>query len=372
MTRPKCACLNPKAPRRQFGSLRVLPSGRHQARYPGPDGRMHKAPVTFETHSDADTWLSTIRADMVRGSWAPPKAKPFTFGVFAERWLSQRELKPRTYAHYRTILDKFLLPEFAERDLTAITAADVRNWHAQLATGKTYRAHAYGLLRTILRTALDDGLIPASPCVIRGAGSSTRQRKIRPASLEELAVLVEAMPERLRLAVHLGAWCALRYGEMAELRRSDIDVKNAVVHVRRGVTWVGGKAVVGLPKSTAGVRDVAIPPHLLPVVKEHLERHTAWGRDGLLFPSTRGVHLSSTTFYASWWPAREQAGRPDLRFHDLRHSGATMAARTGATLRELMARLGHSTPGAALIYQHAAASRDQEIAKALSKLAEQT
>ena len=164
-------------------------------------------------------------------------------------------------------------------------------------------------------------------------------------------MLVEAMPERLRLAVHLGAWCALRYGEMAEIRRSDIDVKNAVVHVRRGVTWVGGKAVVGLPKSTAGVRDVAIPPYLLPVVKEHLERHTAWGRDGLLFPSTRGVHLSSTTFYASWWPAREQAGRPDLRFHDLRHSGATMAARTGATVRELMARLGHSTPGAALIYQ---------------------
>ena len=75
---------------------------------------MHKAPVTFETHADADTWLSTIRADMVRGSWAPPKAKPLTFGVFAERWLSQRELKPRTYAHYRTILDKFLLPEFAE------------------------------------------------------------------------------------------------------------------------------------------------------------------------------------------------------------------------------------------------------------------
>ncbi len=107
-------------------------------------------------------------------------------------------------------------------------------------------------------------------------------------------MLVEAMPERLRLAIHLGAWCALAYGEMAELRRSDIDVKNAVIHVRRGVTWVGGKAVVGLPKSTAGVRDVAIPPHLLPAVKAHLEQHTAWGRDGLLFPSTRGGHLSST------------------------------------------------------------------------------
>jgi integrase len=97
--------------------------------------------------------------------------------------------------------------------------------------------------------------------VIRGGGSSTRQRKIRPASLDELAALVEAMPERLRLAVHLGAWLSLRYGEIVELRRSDIDLKNGVVHVRRGVTWVGGKPVVGPPKSAAGVRDVAVPPH---------------------------------------------------------------------------------------------------------------
>jgi hypothetical protein len=85
MTRPKCACLNPKAPRRQFGSLRILPSGKHQARYIGADGRMHKAPVTFETHTDAETFLSTVRADIVRGSWSPPKATPLTFGDYAER-----------------------------------------------------------------------------------------------------------------------------------------------------------------------------------------------------------------------------------------------------------------------------------------------
>jgi integrase len=68
-------------------------------------------------------------------------------------------------------------------------------------------------------------------------------------------------------------------------------------------------------------------------------------------------------------PAREAAGRPDLRFHDLRHTGATLAAVSGATLAELMARLGHSTPGAAMRYQHAAADRDKVIAQALSKLA---
>ena len=80
--------------------------------------------------------------------------------------------------------------------------------------------------------------------------------------------------------------------------------------------------------------------------------------------------MASTSFYAAWWPAREQAGRPDLRFHDLRHTGAVLAAQTGATLAELMNRLGHSSPTMAMRYQHVAQGRDQQIAEALSKLAE--
>jgi integrase len=95
------------------------------------------------------------------------------------------------------------------------------------------------------------------------------------------------------------------------------------------------------------------------------------GRAGLLFPSAGDPdkHMRPATLYKVWYPARDAAGRPDLRFHDLRHTGAVLAASTGATLAELMARLGHSTPGAAMRYQHAAKGRDAEIAAALSKLA---
>jgi integrase len=80
--------------------------------------------------------------------------------------------------------------------------------------------------------------------------------------------------------------------------------------------------------------------------------------------------MSPSALYAVFYPARERAGRPDLRFHDLRHTGAVLAAATGATLAELMARLGHSTVSAAMRYQHAAADRDKAIAEALSRLAE--
>jgi integrase len=102
---------------------------------------------------------------------------------------------------------------------------------------------------------------------------------------------------------------------------------------------------------------------------EHLKAHTQLGAQGLLFPAGHGGHLVPSTLCGVFYPGREAAGRPDLRFHDLRHTGATLAAATGATLAELMARLGHSTPGAAMRYQHASADRDRVIADALSKLA---
>lgn len=80
-------------------------------------------------------------------------------------------------------------------------------------------------------------------------------------------------------------------------------------------------------------------------------------------------HMQPSTLYKVYYSAREMAGRKDLRWHDLRHTGAVLAAQTGATLAELMGRLGHTTPGAAMRYQHPAADRDAEIARRLSKIA---
>ena len=218
-----------------------------------------------------------------------------------------------------------------------------------------------------------DDLIVANPCRIRGAGQAKRASKTEPATLQELAALVDNMPDRYKLMVLLAGWCGLRFGELTELRGHDIDTKRGVIKLRRAVVWVNSQAVVTTPKSAAGSRDVTIPPHLLPAVREHLLRHGV-GRDGLLFPSTHNpdVHMRTSTLARVFYPAREFAGRPDLRFHDLRHTGAVLAASTGATLAELMARLGHTTPGVAMRYQHAAKGRDQQIAEALSKLAEQT
>jgi integrase len=362
--------------RRSFGRLRKLRSGRWQPAYIGPDNALHHAPTTYDAKIDAEGWLANERRLIAAGDWVPPGQRSaiavshcHTLAEYAVSWLADRTLKPRTREHYQQLLDHHILPALGDKPIKAITPVTIRTWHAgQGSKTPTMRAHAYGLLRTILATAVHDGLIPSNPCHIRGAGNSKRVHKIKPATLAEIEVLTTAMPARYQAMVLLASWCGLRFGELAELRRSDTDMRNGRIRIRRAVVRVGGKSVVTTPKSDAGIRDVAIPPHLLPILKTHIAEHAEFGRDGLLFPAAGGGHLAPSSLYKVFYPARKAAGRPDLRWHDLRHTGAVLAAATGATLAELMARLGHSTQGAALRYQHAAADRDLEIARRLSAM----
>jgi integrase len=368
----------PKTGRRKqrepFGRIRKLPSGRYQAAYVGPDTALHKAAATFETLLDARGWLTDERRQIDAGTWTAPehrnrRRQPETLGAFAAAWLTDRPLKPSTRHLYRRLLDQKILPTLGDVPLKDISPLTVRQWYAGLDSElPTRRAHAYSLLRTILGSAVTDDLMPSNPAHIRGAGATKRAHQIKPATLTELETITVNLPPRYQLMVLLASWCAMRWGELAELRRSDIDLKAAKIMVRRAAVVVAGETIVGTPKSAAGVRDVSLPPHLLPIVREHLATFAGWGKDGLLFPAARGGHLVRGSFFRQWDRARHAAGRPDLRFHDLRHTGAVLAAQTGATLAELMGRLGHTTPTMALRYQHVSQDRDAEIARLLSEM----
>ncbi len=373
--------------RRGFGRIERRDNGRYRAAYTGPDGRLYRAPVTFDAKDDAVAWLSARRAEIQMEVWAPEVAargarrrEVPTFRAYADLWLETRktkgrELRPTTRRQYRMLLDKFILPTLGDEPIDRISNEAVNAWYDALAPGReTIRAQSYSLLRTIFASAASERphpWIPYNPAHIRGAGSTKRAHQVQPATLDELRIIVEALPDRYKLMALLAAWCAMRFGELAELRRGDIDLRTNRVKIRRGVVRVDGTFIVGPPKSDAGSRDVAIPPHLVPLVKDHLKKFTAPGRDALLFPASadENLHMAPSTLYKVYYPARKAAGREDLRWHDLRHTGAVLAAQTGATLAELMGRLGHSTPGAAMRYQHAAADRDAEIARKLSDLA---
>lgn len=359
---------------RGSGKCRQLPSGRWQAKILGPDGTYHPAPETFDTKMDAESWLAGQVTDLDIGNWSPPAraVRVGTLADYAAEWLETKDLRPRVRAEYQRDLDNRVLPDLGDLPLTRITPAIVRRWYAK--QGDEYpsaRAHAYATLHNIMNSAVDEELIEANPCRIKAASKSKSTRKVRPATLEQIGVMADHLPDRYKAMLLIAVWCGPRFGEITELRRDDVDLDEGVLRIRQAVVQIKGGFLVGETKSEAGVRDVDVPPHILDVIRQHLDNHVGPEGDALLFPSARDPrrHMAESTLTKVWYPARHAAKRDDLRWHDLRHTGATLAAATGATLADLMARLGHSTVGAAMIYQHAAEGRGKGIAARMSEIA---
>lgn len=159
----------------------------------------------------------------------------------------------------------------------------------------------------------------------------------------------------------------MRWGELAGLRRENLDLDACEIRIKETLSQPDKGALrTDTPKSQAGKRTVSFPAEIAPEIRWHLERFAEPGERGFVFVGPKGGQLRRSNFHKSIWiKAREKVGLPDLHFHDLRHTGGTLTAATGATLKELMARLGHSSMRAAMIYQHATSDRDQAIAKAL-------
>jgi len=230
-------------------------------------------------------------------------------------------------------------------------------------------AGAYRLLNTIYRTAVADGLVARNPCQVRGAGvEHPAERPV--ATVAEVGALADAMPPRLRAAVLLAAWCGLRRGELLALRRRDLGVLQRSVDVRQAAEYLAdGTVGYKSPKTAAGRRRVAIPANIVSDLAAHMASSVEEDRDALVFTGAKGGPLRPNVLAKHWSAATETVGLAGFHFHDLRHTSNTWAAATGASTRELMARMGHASPVAAIGYQHATADRDRVIADALAGLA---
>ncbi len=336
-----------------------------QARYTGPDGRERSK--RFEKKVDAERWLATNGAALAKNEWIDPAAGRITLRHYAEEWLKDRNVRPTTRSKYDYLLDRHIFPALGDVALGSVTPESIRTWHNKLnRIHPATAAGAYRLLAAIYRTAVEDERIGHSPCRVKnGATEYAVERPV--ATVAELAVAVAAVPARYRLAPLLAAWCQLRRGEVLGLQRQDVDLSRWTIKIER--TWVlqsDGKHVEGPPKTDCGRRTLAIPPNIRPALRNHLNRFAGpvW-----LFPGDGDHPASPRTIDRVWNKGRLAADRADLRFHDLRHSGLTWAAATGASTAELMRRAGQKSATAALRYQHATEDRDRALADALGQLA---
>lgn len=358
--------------RRTFGATRQLPSGRWQASYLAPDGSRRRGPGTFAEAADANAWLSKIEASISSGGWRPPELAQETFGSYGRRWLDQRlDLRPSTQELYSLLWKKWLEPELGQSTLGTMTAETWRGWYQRMRSdhpNSTQPDKAYRLARAMLNQAVDDGVLPSNPCRVKGAGRERAPERpvVTP---EAVAKLSEAVDPRYGAMVLLAAYGSLRFGELAGLRRRSLDLLHRTVRVdEQAVELAGGKVIFGEPKSEAGRRAVAIPATLVQCLEAHLRDYVGSDPAALVFTSPEGHPLRRTKFRPKWIAACREAGVTDLHFHDLRGSGATWAGAAGATISELMARLGHASPTTAMRYQHATAERDRMLADRLGVL----
>ena len=352
-------------------SIRKKPSGRYEVRYRDPGGQLRGK--TFRTKREAQEFSDRTGTAIGEGTWRDPALAKVRLIEYSTWWLENRpELRPRTRELYSGLLRLHIEPYLGECRFGSLTTAEVRAWHAQLLrqgkSGRVTVAKSYRLLRCILNDAVEDGLLMRNPCTIRGAGvEKSPERPI--ATIAQVYQLADAIEERYRLMVLVGTFCGLRLGELLALRRDRIDVLHRRVIVReQGQELANGTRLYGPPKSAAGVRTVALPPHLVPEVEEHLLRWVGPEPSDLLFSGPKATELYRATFNVAWDRARRAAGMDGFHFHDLRHTGNTLAAGTGASTKELMARMGHASARAALIYQHASTDRDVLIAERLSEM----
>jgi integrase len=275
---------------------------------------------------------------------------------------------------YRWTLGRHITPHLGDMPLNRIDTPMVREWRTRLladGVSVTMAAKAYRLLRAVLMTAVkEDELIRVNPC--RVVGADQEKPAERPVlSVPQIFDLAERMPERFRALILITALGSLRWGEVVALQRCDVDLSAGTVRVRQAfVEHRGTGLILGPPKSKAGVRTVALPKAALPALKQHMGAYVGEAAEAFVFTGESGRTLWRGNFnkLVKWPQAVAAIGATGLHFHDLRHTGNSLASRApGASLRDIMARMGHDSPRAALIYQHTNREADHGIADAIDQ-----
>jgi integrase len=291
--------------------------GSWRARYRGPDGRERSK--SFQRKSDAERWLVHQRSLMARGDWTDPALGRITFGEYAEAWLESRaDLKPKTRHQYQSLMRLHIMPTWGTVPLAKITFEDLTQWVARLSLaglGPSGIRQSVFVMSAVLDHAVRSARIRSNPAHGLGLPRPKRRDYVYLTHTQVRTLADEA--GRWRLLVLLLAYTGLRWGEATALRVYDIDFDRRRVDVRRAFSDVGGRVILGTPKSHLS-RSVPVPRFIAVYLAAARD---AKRPDDLVFTMPGGTVMRLSNWRGtSFVPARARAGLSDrFRIHDLRH-----------------------------------------------------
>lgn len=354
---------------------------------------------SYDSLQHARKALDIEKGLLASGQWTPPpqrkkketdraaleSSKRLTVKEWSNQWLDKQRglvetgrLSEGTVVTRTSLLKQNVLPVIGDLPLSQVAPSDIEGLVSALSAKPAKRApgarrngsvaNVVSLLKTLFNAAISEGAggLEASPVKIP-TPSTTRIQRVADgsdyATPHEVAELALGMPERLRLAVLLGSWCGLRQGEVLGLKREDFIAQDgrefAQLKIERQWNSKTRPPAFTDPKS-GSLRRIAIPSSLIPDIIHHFDKYVDSGRESLLFPGqNRSQPIGHTTFNKAWKKVRDQV-KPGFRFHDLRATGLTEYARSGATLKDIMERGGHSDATTAMRYQRMAEDQDRK------------
>ena len=364
-------------------SVRKFPSGKWQARYTDPEG-LRRSLGTYQTKQAAERALREVLQNIDRGTWeltrdsfkAAQEGKALTLDQVAERYRKLgtrggKALSPRTLGEYERYLARDLM-ELQHSPIRSITRQQIESWWIEYGDKRSVlRQRVYSHLKSVMRYASDSGFIAENPCKIRGAGSvQTRVPEVI-ATKAEAAHILEVSPPKLKALFAIALWGGLRKGELLELRRKDLeqlDQLGYTISIQRAVVWLPkGLIQVREPKWSSR-RKVGLPGAISEVILSHLKAMGTIDPEALLFPYQNDFneHYPNHALNRLWEKIRKETGYKGS-IHSLRHFAGTSYGMTGATLREIMDRLGHSNTRTAMIYQKNS-GRELELVQRLDSM----
>jgi integrase len=305
---------------------------------------------SFPTKRSAEAWQRDQLRARDRGEWIDPDSGRVLVHEWAAVFIEREGIRDKTRHHYRATLERHVLPTLGRRPIGSVAPADAQRVITSM-VGRGYAPNTVrgtaSVMRALFTAAMDADLIGRSPCRgLKVPAAPPADEVGRALASDEVWALHQAMDDRYRAAVLVGALTGLRISEILGLQVGDLDLLRATLSVRRALVDTAGRLSVTPPKSKAGQRTMALPAVLVEELAAHMARRqltaarpTAW-----LFASPTGLPMRYSSWMRQWRAALERSGVEHCTPHDLRRTNATELVAAGVDVKTAQTRLGHADP----------------------------